>query len=56
MYVARNPYKADLHALIRENYRQVFFDKEVQDIVLSHDTPQDRTRLNAVIKAMYATA
>lgn len=33
-----------------------FFDKEVQDIVLSHDTPQDRTRLNAVIKAMYTTA
>ncbi len=30
MYVARNPYKTDLHALVRENYRQVFFDKEVQ--------------------------
>lgn len=33
-----------------------FFDTEVREIVLSHDTPQDRTRLNAVIKAMYATA
>jgi hypothetical protein len=30
MYVARNPYKTDLHALVRENYRQVFFDKEAQ--------------------------
>jgi Putative transposase/Transposase zinc-binding domain len=30
MYVARTPYKTDLHALVRENYRQVFFDKEVQ--------------------------
>ena len=30
MYVARNPYKTDLHALVRENYRQVFFDKEVE--------------------------
>ncbi|MBC7539710.1 MAG: transposase zinc-binding domain-containing protein [Bacteriovorax sp.] len=28
MYVPRTPYKTDLHALIRENYRQVFFDKE----------------------------
>ena len=33
-----------------------FFDKEVQEIVLNHDTPEDRTRLNAVIKALYATA
>jgi hypothetical protein len=30
MYVVRTPYKTDLHALIRENYRQVFFDKEAQ--------------------------
>lgn len=30
MYVSRTPYKTDLHDLIRENYRQVFFDKEVQ--------------------------
>ena len=30
MYVARNPYKTDLHALVRENYRQVFYDKEVE--------------------------
>ncbi len=31
-----------------------FFDTEVQEIVLSHDTPQERVRLNSVIKAMYA--
>ena len=30
MYIPRNPLKTDLHALVRENYRQVFFDKEVQ--------------------------
>ena len=33
-----------------------FLDNEVQNIGLSNDTPQERTRLNAVIKAMYATA
>ncbi len=33
-----------------------FFDTEVQEIVLNHDTPQERVRLNSVIKAMYATA
>lgn len=33
-----------------------FFDSEVQEIVLNHDTPEARVRLNAVIKAMYATA
>ena len=30
MYVARNPYKTDLHALVRENDGQVFVDKEVE--------------------------
>ncbi len=29
MYVARDPQNTELHVLIRENYRQVFFDKEV---------------------------
>lgn len=33
-----------------------FFDKEVQEIILSHDTPEDRVRLNAVIKALYVNA
>ena len=28
MYIARDPYSSDLHSLIRENYRQVFFNKE----------------------------
>jgi hypothetical protein len=28
MYVPRTPSKTDLHKIIRENYRQVFFDKE----------------------------
>lgn len=31
-----------------------FFDSEVQEIILKHDTPQDRARLNAVIKVLYA--
>ncbi|WFF39024.1 hypothetical protein LU290_01980 [Moraxella nasibovis] len=30
-----------------------FFDTEVREIILNHDTPQDRMRLNAVIKALY---
>jgi hypothetical protein len=34
MYVHRDPYNTDLHCLIRENYRQVFFDKEIQGINL----------------------
>jgi hypothetical protein len=29
MYTARAPYSSDLHHLIRENYRQVFFNKEI---------------------------
>ncbi len=29
MYTARDPYSSDLHHLIRENYRQVFFNKEI---------------------------
>ena len=29
MYNARDPYSSDLHHLIRENYRQVFFNKEI---------------------------
>lgn len=33
-----------------------FFDSEVQEIVLNHDTPQDKKRLNAVIRALYTTA
>lgn len=29
MYFARNPHSTELHHLIRENYRQVFFNKEI---------------------------
>lgn len=29
MYIARDPYSSDLHHLIRENYRQVFFNKGI---------------------------
>ncbi len=29
MYIARNPHSYDLYHLIRENYRQVFFNKEI---------------------------
>jgi len=29
MYIARDPQRSDLHHLIRENYRQVFFNKEI---------------------------
>jgi hypothetical protein len=34
MYVARDPQSSDLHNLIRENYRQVFFNKEILGIHL----------------------
>jgi hypothetical protein len=34
MYVSRNPQKTDLHQLIRENYRQVFFNKEINGFTL----------------------
>ena len=34
MYEPRAPQKTDLHAIIRNNYRQVFFDKENAGIVL----------------------
>ena len=30
MYVARTPHKTALHNIVRENYRQVFFNKEIQ--------------------------
>ena len=29
MYIARDSYSFDIHRLIRENYRQVFFNKEI---------------------------
>jgi hypothetical protein len=29
MYIARDPYSSDFHHLIRENYHQVFFNKEI---------------------------
>jgi hypothetical protein len=28
MYVQHNPYTTDLHQIVWDNYRQVFFDKE----------------------------
>lgn len=34
MYVSRKTNKTDLHSLVRENYRQVFFDKEHNGISL----------------------
>lgn len=32
-----------------------FFDDDVQKIVIEHNEPQERARLNAVIRALYAT-
>jgi hypothetical protein len=34
MYFPRNPQKSDLHQIIRENYRQVFFNKEINGSTL----------------------
>ena len=44
MYVARTPYKTDLHALVRENYHQVFFDKEVQGTQLPFHLEREFTK------------
>lgn len=33
-----------------------FFDNDVRQIIVAHNTPQDRVRLNNVIRALYATA
>lgn len=33
-----------------------FFDVDVQQAIKAHNTPQDRARLNAVIRALYVTA
>lgn len=32
------------------------FDSDVREIIKQHNTPQDRKRLNAVIRALYMTA
>lgn len=32
-----------------------FFDSDVQQVIKQHNTPQDRVRLNNVIRALYAT-
>lgn len=32
------------------------FDSDVRQICIEHNTPQDRIRLNAVIRALYMTA
>ena len=34
MHTPRDPYNTNLHAVLRENYRQVFFDKEINGIQL----------------------
>lgn len=34
----------------------VFFDSDVVQVIRQHSTPQDRMRLNAVIRALYITA
>lgn len=33
-----------------------FFDDDVKKVIRQHSTPQDRVRLNAVIRALFATA
>lgn len=33
-----------------------FFDRDVRQIITQHNTPQDRARVNAVIRALYVVA
>ncbi|MDO5651483.1 MAG: hypothetical protein Q4G13_05030 [Moraxella sp.] len=52
----KNPKILELRA--RKKAYDVFmsvFDDDVQKIVIEHDSPQNRTRLNAVIRALYTT-
>lgn len=30
-----------------------FFDSDVREVIIKHSTPQDRVRLNAVIRALF---
>ncbi len=41
MYVARDPQSLDLHHLIRGNYRQVFFNKEILGIHMPFDLERE---------------
>ncbi|WP_435939618.1 hypothetical protein ACSF85_10135 (plasmid) [Moraxella bovoculi] len=40
----------------QQNELSSFFDKDVQEVIKQHNTPEDRLRLNAVIRALYLTA
>lgn len=44
------------HQSNQEGNLSDFFDSDVQRAIKEHDTPQDRARLNAVIRALYLTA
>lgn len=38
-----------------DNFKKLF-DDDVQKIVIEHDTPKDRERLNTMIRLLFATA
>lgn len=46
----------NLKAMQSQDGLTSFFDVDVQEVIKQHNTPQDRLRLNAVIRAMFATA
>lgn len=53
MYVVRDPQKSDLHCLIRENYRQVFFDKEVNGTNLPFHLEREFKKISDLRKSRF---
>lgn len=53
-----NPKIREFQERKKEHDRMILgqFDDDVQEVIKQHTTPQDRMRLNAVIRAMFATA
>lgn len=48
--------QANAKAKDEQNRLDSFFDVDVQQTLRMHNTPQDRVRLNNVIRALYSTA
>ena len=42
--------------LVEQSQLAEFFDNDVKEVIKQHNNPQDKARLNAVIRAMFATA
>ncbi len=53
---AKHPAVLELRAQKQKHDKlMAFFDADVQDTIIQHDTPQDRMRVNAILRALYIT-